>query len=342
MYGQFFLICIIEMIIQIASIVKLKKLKDFKYWNIFIGITIASFISDALAFNVFAGDDTLDLGGVLISLFICGFVFVSNLILLLVGLIIKKNIKSTEIKTNTNSIFIGLLVVLSSVILLIIIPNINNKISNNSISNNVITYLNNKYGDNNFEIVNVENDYSYNGIVQKYHTGYELTVSSPLLKKNFTIYTYGTNPRIVNDVSEKFVENYYNETTNDYLSQKYDLEFNMLVKEENIPNNCGHIPTFNELVDYNAVSDIYITVNKNNNYNYDFDDDGRIKYLKYLSFDLIKYLNISKDISIDFRRWNGENSYSYEIQVSNNVLKIIDDNDKKYEFDINDLKIEEQ
>ena len=126
------------------------------------------------------------------------------------------------------------------------------------------------------------------------------------------------------------------------MSQKYDLEFDMSVKEENIPNNCGHIPTFNELVDYNAISDIYITVKKNSNYNYDFDEDGRIKYLKDLSFDLIKYLNISKDISIDFRRWSGENSYSYDIQVSNNSLKIIDDNNKKYEFDINNLKVEEQ
>ena len=342
MYGLFFLICIIEMIIQIVSIVKLKKLKNFKYWNIFIGITIASFISDALAFSVFTGDDALDLGGALISVFICGFVFVSNLVLLLVGLMVKKNIKSIEIKTNINSTFIGLLFILFSVILLIIIPNINNKISNNSISNNVIAYLNNKYGDNDFEIVNVENDYSYNGIVQKYHTGYEVTVSSSLLKNNFIIYIYGTNSRIVNGVSEKLIENYYNEKTNEYLSQKYDLEFDMSVKEENIPNNCGHIPTFNELVDYNAISDIYITVKKNSNYNYDFDEDGRIKYLKDLSFDLIKYLNISKDISIDFRRWNGENSYSYDIQVSNNSLKIIDDNNKKYEFDINNLKVEEQ
>lgn len=340
MQRLFFLVCIIEIIIQIDSIVKLKKVKDSKYWNIFTGIITASFISDALAFNVFVSNDALDLGGVLICMFICVFVFISNLILLLVGLTIKENIKSKEIKINTSSILIGSLVILLSVIILIIIPSINNKTSNNSISNNVITYLNNKYGDNNFEIVNVENDYSYNGIVQKYHTGYEVTVSSPLLKKNFIIYTYGTNPRIVNDVSEEFIKNYYNEKTNEYLSQKYDLEFDMWVKEENIPNNCGRIPTFNELVDYNAISDIYIIVKKNNNYNYDFDEDGRIKYLKDLSFDLIKYLNISKDVSIDFQRWANENSYGYEIQLSSNTLKIIDDNNKKYEFDINNLKVE--
>lgn len=342
MQGIFFLVCIIEIIIQIISIVKLKKMNDSKYWNIFIGITIASFISDALAYIVFASNDALDLGAALICMFICGFVYISNLILLLVGLIIKKNIKSKKININKSSIFIGSLVILLSVVLLTIIPTIYNKTSNNSMSNNVITYLNNKYGDNNFEIVNVENDYSYNGIVQKYHTGYEVTVSSPLLKKNFIIYTHGTNPRIVNDVSERFIEDYYNEKTNEYLSQKYDLEFNMWVKGENIPNNCGHIPTFNELVDYNAISDIYIIVKKNNNYNYDFDEDGRINYLKDLSFDLIKYLNISKDVSIDFQRWANKNSYSYEIQVSSNILKIIDDNDKKYEFDINNLTVEEQ
>ena len=89
MQGLFFLFCIIEIIIQIVSIVKLKKTNDSKYWNIFIGITIASFISNALAYSVFA-INALGLSDAISCLFICGFSFVFNIILLIVGLIVKK------------------------------------------------------------------------------------------------------------------------------------------------------------------------------------------------------------------------------------------------------------
>lgn len=338
----FFPVCIIEIIIQIFSIVKLKKMGDFKYWNLFIGINIASFVSNILAYNVFISNDALDLNDTILYLFICNFLFVSNLILSIIGLKVKKNLKNENIKLNKNSVFIGILIVLFNVIILIIIPILNNKTINNLVSNNIIIYLNDKYGDNNFEIINVKKDYSYNGIVQKYHTGYEVTVSSTLLEDNFIIYTSETNPQVIKDVSEEFIEKYYNKKINEYLSQKYDLEFDMWVKEENIPNTCGHIPTFNELVDYNAISDIFIIVKKNNNYNYDYNVNERINYLKKLSLDLINYLNISKDINIEFQRWANENSYSYDIRISGNTLKIIDKNDKIYEFDINNLKSEEQ
>jgi hypothetical protein len=342
MESLFFLVCVIEIIIQIVSIVKFKKLENSKYWNIFIGITIASFISVALAYIIFENNDTMGLDQALKYMFICCFSFVSNLILFIIGLKLKKNLKNKNIELNEISIVTGILIILLSIMFLIIIPNVYSQTSNNLISNNIITYLKEKYGDNNFEIINVENDYSYNGIIEKYHSGYEVTISSPLLKDNFVIYTYGTNPTVLNNVSEKFIETYYIEKTNEYLKKKYNLDFDMSVEEKSIPNTCEHIPTFDELVDYNAIKNVFIKVYKNNYYNYDYDENGRINYLKDLSLDLINYLNISKDINIKFSIWSiGNSYYYYDIQILSNTLKIVDDNDKIYEFDINNLKIKE-
>ena len=98
----FFLVCIIEIIIQIISVVKFKKIGDSKYWNIFIGITVANFISTFLAYNVFA-NNALGLGGAIACLLVCGFSFISNVIVLIVGLISKRTIKINSVKINKNS-----------------------------------------------------------------------------------------------------------------------------------------------------------------------------------------------------------------------------------------------
>ena len=110
MQGLFFLFCIIEIIIQIVSIVKLKKTNDSKYWNIFIGITIASLISNALSYSVFA-NNALGLSDAISCLFICGFSFVFNIILLIVGLIVKKTIKNVSIKLNRTSFFMLIVII---------------------------------------------------------------------------------------------------------------------------------------------------------------------------------------------------------------------------------------
>ena len=131
MQGLFFLSCIIEIIIQIVSIVKLKKTNDSKYWNIFIGITIATFISDALAYSVFA-NNALGLSDAIACLFICGFSFICNIILLIVGLIVKRIIKSVNIKLNRNSFFMFIVIIVINSIILFLLPIITSNITSKS------------------------------------------------------------------------------------------------------------------------------------------------------------------------------------------------------------------
>lgn len=200
--------------------------------------------------------------------------------------------------------------------------------------NAILNYLVKKYGDQGFSIKELEKEYSYEGIIHSYHTGYEATVSSNILNKNFRVYINSKISLNSKNFSDNFISNYYNEKTNEYLSRKYKLEFNMYVKEDKIPLDCNHIPTINELVDYEALDDIYISVYKSNDFMYDYDVEGRINYLKDLSKDLIDYFSISRNIDITFYRWANQDSYSYNINISNNTIKITDKNNE-YLFHVN-------
>lgn len=48
------------------------------------------------------------------------------------------------------------------------LPALNNWISSKAIENNVITYLNNIYGDNNFKVIDIENNININIKVNKW------------------------------------------------------------------------------------------------------------------------------------------------------------------------------
>lgn len=333
MKSIFFIFCIIEIIIQIVSIKKLKKFKNNKYWNTFVGITIASYISCPIAYSILIYE-AADLGEGLLGLFICAFSFISNLILTIIGLINKKNIKNTSIKTTKRAFFVATLGIIINIIVIIIIPIINKTVTNKLIVNNVTNYLNNKYGDHQFEIYRIEKSYTYNGIIEADHTGYKVIILSPELKDYITLYIYGTNPTKAEIIGEDFIQKYYDEIINKYLLSKYNVEFDIWVAEENISNTFGKIPTFDELISNNAISNTYIIAKKNSNYNYDDNIDGRINYLKDLSLDLINYLNISQDFNIEFDRWNNQDSYTCNIEISNNTIKITDHDKKVYELDV--------
>lgn len=197
------------------------------------------------------------------------------------------------------------------------------------ITTHIINYLNNKYGNKNFSVIEIKKDFTYNGGALKRHTGYEATVSSSVLKKNFNIHISGTDLSQINGVNENFIENYYNENVNEYLLQKYSLSFDIWIKEEYIPDDCGHLPTLDELVYFNAVDEIYINVYKTDSYKYDNNVNGRINHLKNLSKDLINYLNISKDITYTFTRYTNANSFRYNVLITKDTIKIINEDGKE-------------
>lgn len=334
MKGLFFLVCALGVILQIVSIGKLKKSKDSKYWNMFVGTNAAIFISVAIAYLAFMEDDTLDLGGALVCMFFSALTIVVNVIMLIIGLVQKKKVKYYYFKLNRLAVFVATAIVALNVAIVLVIPFVASKTAKHSVSHAVEEYLSDKYGDHHFKILEIENDYSYNGIVQKYHTGYELTVSSDVTKEDFTIYTYGTGGRNTEIAADEFMGTYLNQTTNEYLAKKYQLEFDAWVQPEQIPKDCGHIPSFDELIEFGAIDDVYIIVKLTDEYNYDADLDGRIRFLRELAKDIRDYLKITKNVTMEFQRWANRNSYSYKLELSGNSLKITGDDKKVYEFDL--------
>ena len=100
MRGLLFLVCALGVILQIVSIGKLKKSKDSKYWNLFVGTNAAIFISVVIAYLAFMEDETLDLGGALVCMFFSGLTILVNVIMLIIGLVQKKKVKYYYFKLN--------------------------------------------------------------------------------------------------------------------------------------------------------------------------------------------------------------------------------------------------
>lgn len=219
MQGIIFLLFIIEIAIQISSLVNLKTTKNQKYWNTFIGITIANFIFNYIAYLKLA-DDALGLGDAILIIFTCGFSFVSNVILLIVGIIIKRTIKNAKIRLNRNSFFIGTLIMAINLIILFALPVLTFKIIVARGERNVINYLNKEYGKNNYETVNVCKDYSDNGMWDRYLSGYYYEIKSDYMKNTFMVKTDKYSNHIEADY---FLPVYY--------SQKYNLDYILECKD---------------------------------------------------------------------------------------------------------------
>ncbi len=213
----FFLVCIVELIIQIISVFKLKKLGDSKYWNIFIGITLASFISTIIAYSIFA-INALDLSDAISALFVCGFSFISNVIILIVGLIFKKTLKTNSVKINKNSFFVSILVILLNIFVLFCLPLGKTNVTLNSGEKQVIDYLNNKYGNGNYKVINVYNEYSNSGMWDKNLSGYYYEIKSDYMNDTFIV-NIDDNFNYID--ADYFLPVYYSQKNN----LKYNLEY---------------------------------------------------------------------------------------------------------------------
>ena len=300
MLGLFLIFCIIQIIIQIISVIKLKKSKKSKYFNLFIGINIASFISTIYAFYVFR-KNILGLSDAIYCLLVCGFSFITNIVLLIIGLIVKKITKDNKIRINKNSFFIGIFILLLNIIIIFILPTIVNNISLKLDEKKVIIYLNNKYGNSNYKVVNIYKEYSHYGMWDKYLSGYYYKIKSDYMKDTFII-----------KVDNNYIEADYFLPV--YFSQKYNLNYNLEYHDWNNSleydftdfNNYikdlikNKMLTLNKEVDPSVIYNDYIHsysnidgVKYNSNYYIISSDNGKIPTIEELISSLINYNNYS-------------------------------------------------
>lgn len=220
----FFITYIIEVIIQIKLLNHFRKNHINKGWFEFLGITIIVFISDILAYNYFA-NNLPGLGSAIVSIFICGFILCSNFILLLVGLIIKKRRKQisefNDKKTNKISfIKSSIITLICNLIVIFIIPILIQNIILGNGETYIIKYLEQKYGDGNYKVVNISKQYSNSGMWDKYLSGYYYEIKSDYMDNSFII---ETDDEFLYINSDYFLPVYY--------SQKYNLDYELYYDE---------------------------------------------------------------------------------------------------------------
>lgn len=210
----FLFVCIIEMIIQIKLLIKLKKECISKEWYSFLGTNIAIFISNIVAYSLFANKAN-GLSDAIGCLLTCGFVLVSNIILFIIGLIIKRIIKNKFKKSNKASfIKSSIIILICNLIILFVIPGFISKNNLNTGEKFIIKYLEKKYGNSNYEVVNIYEEYCNSGMWDKYLCGYYYEVKSDYMENTFIISVDDNFAYIDEDF---FIPVYY--------SQKYNLKY---------------------------------------------------------------------------------------------------------------------
>ena len=187
-FGMYALIGIITLIVQIFALVRLKKEKVAKYWNLFIGVTGASLIFVGIAYAVFA-NNAVGLSGAVGCWILCGASLICNVILLIIGAVMKRSIKSQRIKLNKNVFITGSATLLLSVALILGLPAAISGANTNLEREKVISYLTDRYGDGDYEIVNTYVRYENVGMWDKTANGHIYEVKSNYMDEPFMVVT---------------------------------------------------------------------------------------------------------------------------------------------------------
>lgn len=281
----FLIIYIIEAIIQIKSLNNLKKNNLEKFYNIFIGLNISTFICIFINYLHFL-NISIGLGEALEGVLICALIFIVNILLTIIGTIKNKKYKNKiKLKYFLKTLMIILTINTATTF---IVPNIVNDINHSKTEKFVLSYLENKYGDNDFEIIKMEEEYSYDGIINKYLTGFSYTVKSNKTKDSFCV---SVNNHITTIEKDYFLPLYYSEKYNlkyksnnnfyefeEYIAKtiNYDkfkaynifsnyvnsINNNQIIYNDNyyiIPENYGKIPSMEEFIE---LLDEYYKTNK--------------------------------------------------------------------------------
>lgn len=251
MEGLYLFTCFIGVVVQIYSLVIVKKIKDKKYWNIFTGISIAGFISVVMAY-IALESAALGLGDGILCLIVMAISFGANLIILIIGLTIKKRIQDDSIQLNKSFLLVSILVLVIHAIELWGVPALTHKMDTNKGKKIVIDYLEDKYGAGNYKVLNVYNEYTSNGIVEEDITGYYYEIKSSHMDNTFFVLVDNYDYSIWNDYflpvyfSQKYNLSYelkYHEGFNEFLHNNFSNFENYLIEiiEENYPSDVGKI-----------------------------------------------------------------------------------------------------
>ena len=231
----FLIISIVEIIIELGLLIKVKKNGLKKDWHNFLGINIAVLISDIIIYQLLA-NTAIGLGSAIGALFVCGFTLIINILLLLIGFLMKRKIK----KDKKNYFLTGILVFIFNIVIMVSVPLLVSKITINKGKNYVTDYLNKKYGNANYEVVNVYKNYENYGMWDKYLSSYYYEIKSDYMDKTFIVQIDESLEYITSDF---FLPVYY--------SLKFNLKYNLEYDDWSSDINYN-FDEFNEYVKNNS------------------------------------------------------------------------------------------
>lgn len=263
----YFAIYIIEATVQISTLINLQETKLIKYLGKFKGITFIIFVTTILMYNICSYNYPFACIGAVAFILFC------NIILLIIGNMIKNKIpKSEDISESEESNYLalkwGAIVLVCNLIILVIIPMCISKTTMNNGTKYIVEYLEKKYGDGNYEVVNINKEYDRgwnNDLI-----GFCYEIKSDYMDNTFIVEVSYNNSYILEDYflpvyySEKYnlqYELYYDSNANDvssnfaefnkYIEDIVEEKFNdrLFYQLDAIPENYGKIPSINELAD---------------------------------------------------------------------------------------------
>lgn len=294
----FTFICIMQLTIQIISIVRLKKTEDSKYWNLFIGISVAFFFTFLVAYTIFQNTD-LSLNIALICLLENTLFLIINIIMMIIGLIIKLKIKTKNIKIDKTSLYTCILTIIMNTILIVILPIQMNNLTLTLGGRKIINYLNNKYGNNNYKVIKIDKEYAEYGIIERYISKYYYEIKSNNIKDKFIV-SIDNNFKYIED--DYFLPVYYSQKYNLYYNLTYDelsnivrydfSKFNNYIKKEiekQYAINTDKIYVEGIYKDYVKSWSNINGIEYNPNYYIVSANNGKIPTIEELTNQLIKY-----------------------------------------------------
>ena len=317
----------IGLILSIGLLVLFCKTKNTLYWNLFLSLIICRLATTNFLYTRLVSDDAVDLGDGLMLIGATAIAYISSIILLIIGIKKKKEYKVSA-KLDRNFFLMSAGYILIGSMLFFIIPGISTANINKKITKNVTNYFEENFNDYSVEVVRIDKDFSYNGIVQSYHTGYEVTIKTDLVDKDCRVYTDldGNMSHLEYSFLDKYFYKKYGYTnTYDTYYEAADKSYMIYMIIDSYISD--HLPTLNEVIEN---GDVYLDIYVDEDTALEYDNYyERIKFIAETSIKALNNMEITKDFSFEFI---GLRTFTYKVTKENNTLTI-----SGYDFDPDDL-----
>lgn len=279
------------LIVQIVMLVKTIKKTNKKNWSLLLSTIISSIIL-VIVFFIYSWLNINYIGWSIISYLIINIVAGAlYLLMLIISIIIKvlknkkNNVQKLEENESKKGLIINILTIVITFLIALFIESLpykieqkNNIIAENNAKEQIIILLNQQYGYGNFEIVEmIEKNICYGcSWMGPGFEGYEFTISTDYLKKNFIVSITKENFEIyendflskyykenlgITDL-DKYLKDYKVKKLNEIISQSFNAEiyFNNIFIKDYWDINYGQIPTIDELSNFVELHDPKIEI----------------------------------------------------------------------------------